>query len=62
MGVLLFVMLIGKFPFEGDTVSMVSIPDPMKQVWLLQNKRRWNENVLLIDQLQYMSPEVRSWR
>ncbi|GAX78593.1 hypothetical protein CEUSTIGMA_g6032.t1 [Chlamydomonas eustigma] len=58
MGVLLCVMLIGKFPFEGDTVSMVSIPDPMKQVWLQQSKRKWNENALLKDQIPYMSAEA----
>ncbi len=32
MGVLLCVMLIGKFPFEGDSVSMMGMADPMKKV------------------------------
>lgn len=32
MGVLLCVMLIGKFPFEGDSVSTMGVNDPMKKV------------------------------
>lgn len=32
MGVLLCVMLIGKFPFEGDSVSTMGVGDPMKKV------------------------------
>jgi serine/threonine protein kinase len=32
MGVLLCVMLIGKFPFEGDSVSTMGVADPMKKV------------------------------
>ncbi|GAX78594.1 hypothetical protein CEUSTIGMA_g6033.t1 [Chlamydomonas eustigma] len=59
MGVLLCVMMIGKFPFEGDTVSTTSIPDPLKQIWLQQHKKQWYDNALLQDQLKYMSPEVR---
>lgn len=38
MGVLLCVMLIGKFPFEGDSVSTMGVADPMKKIWLQQNK------------------------
>ena len=32
MGVLLCVMLIGKFPFEGDTVSTRAVTDPVIKV------------------------------
>ena len=32
MGVLLCVSLIGKFPFEGDSVSTMAVNDPMKKV------------------------------
>ncbi len=32
LGVLLCVMLIGKFPFEGDSISTVGVNDPMKKV------------------------------
>ena len=32
MGVLLCVMLIGKFPFEGDTVSTRTVTDPVIKV------------------------------
>eukprot|EP00955_Chlamydomonas_euryale_P023171 244132-Chlamydomonas_euryale.AAC.18 len=58
MGVLLCVMLIGKFPFEGDSVSAMGVQDPMKKIWLQQNKALWNENHLLKEQLQYLSPEA----
>lgn len=58
MGVLLCVMLIGKFPFEGDSISTMGVNDPMKKVWLQQNKTAWNQNSLLKDQLPYMSKEV----
>ena len=34
MGVLLCVSLIGKFPFEGDSVSTMGVNDPMKKVRL----------------------------
>ncbi len=51
-------MLIGKFPFEGDSASTAVIADPVKKIWLQQNKRKWSENSLLIDQLKYLSPEV----
>ncbi|GAX78595.1 hypothetical protein CEUSTIGMA_g6034.t1 [Chlamydomonas eustigma] len=59
MGVLLCVMLIGKFPFEGDSVSTIAIDDPLKKTWLQQNKRAWYENSLMGGQLQYLSPEVK---
>ena len=32
LGVLLCVSLIGKFPFEGDSVSTMGVNDPMKKV------------------------------
>jgi serine/threonine protein kinase len=32
MGVLLCVMLIGKFPFEGDSISTMGVNDPLKKV------------------------------
>lgn len=57
MGVLLCVMLIGKFPFEGDSVSTMAVTDPMKKIWVQQNKAAWNHNNTLKDQLPYMSPE-----
>jgi serine/threonine protein kinase len=56
MGVLPCVLLIGKFPFEGDSVSTMAVPDPVKKIWLQQNKRRWSENELLKDQLKHLSP------
>ena len=31
-GVLLCVTLIGKFPFEGDSISTIGVNDPMKKV------------------------------
>lgn len=58
MGVLLCVMLIGKFPFEGDSVSIMGVADPMKKIWVQQNKTRWDQNQLLKDQLPYLSPEA----
>lgn len=58
IGVLLCVMLIGKFPFEGDSVSVMGVADPMKKIWVQQNKATWNQNSLLKDQLPYLSPEV----
>uniref|UniRef100_A0A7S0WUB7 Protein kinase domain-containing protein n=1 Tax=Chlamydomonas leiostraca TaxID=1034604 RepID=A0A7S0WUB7_9CHLO len=58
MGVLLCVVLIGKFPFEGDSVSTMGVNDPMKKVWVQQNKTTWSQNALLRDQLPYLSPEA----
>ncbi|KAJ9514865.1 kinase-like domain-containing protein [Haematococcus lacustris] len=58
MGVLLCVMLIGKFPFEGDSVSTMGVNDPMKKVWVQQNKTTWSQNSLLKEQLPYLSPEA----
>lgn len=58
LGVLLCVTLIGKFPFEGDSVSTRQVNDPMKKVWVQQNKVIWRENRNLTDQLQYLSAEV----
>jgi serine/threonine protein kinase len=61
MGVLLCVMLIGKFPFEGDSISTMGVHDPLKKVWVQQNRTTWSHNTLLKDQLPYLSPEVRAW-
>eukprot|EP00798_Chlamydomonas_sp_ICE-L_P026073 gene26073-11776_t len=58
MGVLLCVTLLGKFPFEGDSVSTRGVNDPMKKVWVQQNKVIWRENKNLTEQLQFLSPEV----
>ncbi|GAX77681.1 hypothetical protein CEUSTIGMA_g5124.t1 [Chlamydomonas eustigma] len=58
MGVLLCVSLIGKFPFEGDSVSTMGVNDPMKKIWVQQNKSTWSNNSLLKDQLPYLSAEV----
>ena len=58
MGVMLCVMLIGKFPFEGDTVSTRTITDPMKKVFLQQTRKLWSDNELLKSQLAFLSPEV----
>jgi serine/threonine protein kinase len=55
MGVLLCVMLIGKFPFEGDSVSSMGVSDPMKKIWLQQNKCIWSDNAALKDQLEFLS-------
>lgn len=58
MGVLLCVMLIGKFPFEGDSVSSMGVSDPMKKIWLQQNKCLWSDNTALKDQLNYLSKDA----
>ena len=58
MGVLLCVMLIGKFPFEGDSVSSMGISDPMKKIWLQQNKCIWSDNAALKDQLDFLSNDA----
>jgi serine/threonine protein kinase len=60
MGVLLCVCLIGKFPFEGDSVSTMGVSDPMKKIYHQQHKSTWSANSLLQDQLPYLSPEVHS--
>ena len=49
----------GKFPFEGDSVSTMAVTDPMKKIWLQQNKTSWNNNATLRDQLPFMSPEAK---
>eukprot|EP00195_Chlamydomonas_chlamydogama_P017435 CAMPEP_0202915134 /NCGR_PEP_ID=MMETSP1392-20130828/64899_1 /ASSEMBLY_ACC=CAM_ASM_000868 /TAXON_ID=225041 /ORGANISM="Chlamydomonas chlamydogama, Strain SAG 11-48b" /LENGTH=443 /DNA_ID=CAMNT_0049607039 /DNA_START=317 /DNA_END=1648 /DNA_ORIENTATION=- len=59
MGVLLCVALIGKFPFEGDSVSTMQVNDPMKKIWVQQNKTTWSQNSLLRDQLPYLSAEAK---
>ncbi|KAF5841225.1 kinase-like domain-containing protein [Dunaliella salina] len=59
MGVLLCVILIGKFPFEGDNVSSMGVTDPMKKVWVQQHRNKWDENSMLQSQLKYLSPNAR---
>ena len=58
MGVMLCVMMIGKFPFEGDTLSTRNISEPLKQLFRQQLKKVWSDNKTLQDQLQHLSPEV----
>jgi hypothetical protein len=48
MGVLLCVMLLGKFPFEGDSVSTMGVTDPMKKIWLQQVGGQSKKNECII--------------
>lgn len=57
MGVLLCVMLLGKFPFEGQRLSGTNLSDPMMQIWLTQTKANWRENPQLKSVVGALSPE-----
>jgi serine/threonine protein kinase len=45
MGVLLCVMLIGKFPFEGDSISTMGVNDPLKKV-CRSDGQEWAQGLL----------------
>lgn len=56
MGVLLTVMLLGKFPFD-DAVG--SGGDPMRTVYLQQHMHaRWRDNPALREHVPLLSPEA----
>lgn len=56
MGVLLAVMLLGKFPFD-DAVNAGN--DPMRTVYIQQHTHaRWRDNPALRDHVPLLSPEA----
>lgn len=57
MGVLLCVMLLGKFPFEGSKLSGTALSDPMMQIWITQTKSNWRENPQLKSVVRALSEE-----
>eukprot|EP00879_Flechtneria_rotunda_P027184 GHRR01029062.1.p1 GENE.GHRR01029062.1~~GHRR01029062.1.p1 ORF type:complete len:211 (+),score=73.67 GHRR01029062.1:167-799(+) len=47
-GVMLCVMLIGRFPFEGiEMSSATNLEDVSAHVWRQQNSQRWHDNPLI---------------
>eukprot|EP01025_Chloroclados_australasicus_P047534 TRINITY_DN533_c0_g1_i1.p1 TRINITY_DN533_c0_g1~~TRINITY_DN533_c0_g1_i1.p1 ORF type:complete len:422 (-),score=65.27 TRINITY_DN533_c0_g1_i1:537-1802(-) len=58
-GVLLFVMLLGMFPFEQDDHPNPSQSAAYLEVWLQQIKSSWRENPRVAKYARRLSPECR---
>lgn len=55
-GVLLFVMLLGMFPFEHDQHVDPNTNDAQLEVWLQQIQTAWNANPRVIRKAEALSP------